>query len=528
MGKRWKRVKAWWGRGAPLRGSNRRGYDGAEPGRRTDGWLPLGSGTDPNAILNGRIQRLRDTARELVRNTSEASSGVSVFVSNLVGDGLVPTSTANVGDLVLPPDDYGRPSETVNQRADAVWKEWAEVAGSDGQQCAYGIQGTAARAIFESGEVLLRQRRRRLTDALPVPVQVELLESDLLDHGRTGRVGRNNRVVQGVEMDARGRRVAYWLHPEHPGSLIDGTRGSTLTSKRIGARWVAHAFEPLRPGQVRGVTFLAPVMLRMMQFADYSEAELERKRLEASIFASVDGLEGDDFAFQPQGTEDGQAPPPPRATTAQGDVLEEIESGQVVYTPAGASINVHAPASIGGVSEYRRQELTAIASGMRMVYTLLTGDLSGTNYSSIRAGLIEFRRMIRAFRRLVFVRNVCRPMRRWCIEAAIDAGRLPFLDPSTGLPIQYRARWTSPAFESVDRLKDATADALLLANMLVSHGEAMRERGDVPEDMLADVINWRDKLVAAGLSPAYMQSASQAPADEPDQGDDDDESDSQA
>jgi capsid protein len=39
-----------------------------------------------------------------------------------------------------------------------------------------------------------------------------------------------------------------------------------------------------------------------------------------------------------------------------------------------------------------RQQLRAIAMGMGITYEQLTGDLTNVNYSSIRAGLIEFRR----------------------------------------------------------------------------------------------------------------------------------------
>jgi capsid protein len=37
-----------------------------------------------------------------------------------------------------------------------------------------------------------------------------------------------------------------------------------------------------------------------------------------------------------------------------------------------------------------------LAAGVGLTYELLTGDLSQVNYSSIRAGLIEFRRRMEA------------------------------------------------------------------------------------------------------------------------------------
>jgi hypothetical protein len=42
---------------------------------------------------------------------------------------------------------------------------------------------------------------------------------------------------------------------------------------------------------------------------------------------------------------------------------------------------------------YCRAQLHIVAAGFRFRYELLTGDLSQVNYSSIRAGLVEFRRL---------------------------------------------------------------------------------------------------------------------------------------
>ena len=61
-----------------------------------------------------------------------------------------------------------------------------------------------------------------------------------------------------------------------------------------------------------------------------------------------------------------------------------------------------------------------------MPYELLTGDLSQVNYSSIRAGLVEFRRTDR--RRAMadlFIPMFCQPVWDWFTAQAWAAGRLP-------------------------------------------------------------------------------------------------------
>jgi len=78
-------------------------------------------------------------------------------------------------------------------------------------------------------------------------------------------------------------------------------------------------------------------------------------------------------------------------------------------------------------------------------YELLTGDLSQVNYSSIRAGLVEFRRMIDAVQWQLFVPMFCAPVWRWFAQAAWAAGRIP--EP------MVRVEWSPPEFETVDPQK---------------------------------------------------------------------------
>ena len=472
FGRAWDRVR---------KSLGRRGYDAADTGRRSSGWgRPA---TSANAEIDRALALVRGSARELVRNDAMAASAVSVIVNNTVGEGIQPRAAfpKGVGDQMLPASRLD-PAETVNQRCDRIWSEVLETIDASGQLNAYGQQILACRGIVESGEALLQRHWRRFpADGLSVPMQVELLEGDLLDQSMTKTL-EDGRIVQGVEFDGRGRRVRYWLHPEHPGALVPGSSWTSWgQSSPVPASEISHAYEPLRPGQVRGMSFLTPVISDLQGFSDYTTTELERKRLEACIFASVDGLGGDEYVT---GSEAGALPA--LTTDSDGVIQEDLQPGAILYPPEGSAIHVHTPGSVGGVAEFRRQQLTSIAAGMRLCYTLLTGDLSGTNYSSIRAGLIEFRRFIRSFRQQVFIRLVCRPQWEWAMEAAQVIGRIPMTD-SRGMPIRtFPARWAPPMFESVDRLKDAQADNWELANATTDIGQIILGRGRVPEEVFRD------------------------------------------
>jgi len=82
-----------------------------------------------------------------------------------------------------------------------------------------------------------------------VPLQLQLLEADFLDHARTmGTV--NGHVMQGVQFDLLGRRVAYWIFTYHPGGmLVLNPRGGIL-SQPVPADQILHTYRVLRPGQI--------------------------------------------------------------------------------------------------------------------------------------------------------------------------------------------------------------------------------------------------------------------------------------
>jgi capsid protein len=66
------------------------------------------------------------------------------------------------------------------------------------------------------------------------------------------------------------------------------------------------------------------------------------------------------------------------------------------YARGGKDIKFNAPATVGGYAEYKKAMLRTAAAGLRLPYELLSGDLSDVNFSSIRAGIVEFRRFVSA------------------------------------------------------------------------------------------------------------------------------------
>ena len=245
-------------------------YEGATAGRRAHGWYA--ASTDANVELMGSLIWLRNRSRDLIRNNPYAARAVEELAGNVVGTGIVPK--AKTGNTAI------------DKIIDAEWPFFADGCDTPQRLDFYGMQTLTVRTMAESGEAIVRFRPRPADAGLRIPLQLQMLEADFLDQARTmGLV--NGHVMEGVQFDEMGRRVAYWLFSYHPGGvLILNPRGG-IVSQPVPADQIMHVYRVLRPGQVRGVPWLAPVMMALRDLDDYCDAERVRKKVEACVTAFV-------------------------------------------------------------------------------------------------------------------------------------------------------------------------------------------------------------------------------------------------
>jgi lambda family phage portal protein len=148
---------------------------------------------------------------------------------------------------------------------------------------------------------------------------------------------------------------------------------------------------------------------------------------------------------------------------------------------------------------FMRTELHKFATGVGLTYEQITGDLKGVNYSSIRAGMLEFRRSCEQFQYMVLVQQGCQPiMRRWLDEAVL-AGKLDlpgyFEDP---YPYQ-QVDWVTPGWEWVDPLKEAQAAQMDVRNGFISRSMVIRSRGLDPSVVDEQQVQERARADEKGL-----------------------------
>jgi lambda family phage portal protein len=447
-------------------------YDGGRQGRRLKTWQPTRNTI--NAILSSSGELLRSRTRDALRNNPHAVAASDSLVANLIGTGIKPSSLltdeADLRDQIM-----------------QLWLDWTDTCDADGLADFYGLQTMVARALFEAGECFIRYRPRRPEDGLAVPLQIQLLESEMCPY-HLNQVGDNgNWIMNGIELDWRGARVAYWFYPTHPGdAAIEGTPLG-MQQMRIPATEVLHIFKCTRPGQMRGVPLITPALVRMFLMESFDDAEVERKRIAAMYAGFVTGPVPEDVVEKVD-PETGQIIEPLSRYNRFNEVQDELtplEPGVLQLLYPGEDIKFSEPADVGGGYEafqYRQQ--LAMFSALGIPYSLCTSDLRRANYSSLRGSIVEYRRKLEQMQHNIFVYQMCRPIwRRW-MDTAVLARALP-IDASQYLAEVtefQRAKWIPQRNDWVDPLKDRQAEKLAVDAGFKSRGDVIEAEGYDPEE----------------------------------------------
>ncbi len=432
-------------------------YDAATPGNRASSWRPMSSDADGAAA---RRARLAYVARDMIRNTPFALRAQQVITNNVVGDGIIwkvkAQDAATVQDL----------RATMKRHFDTT------AIDADARSNLYGLQRLALNAVVDAGEVFIRRRRRERSDGLPLPFQVQLMEADYLDTSKDGPLPDGNLVREGIEFDRIGRRVAYWMYNEHPGASYPMRSG--WSSRRIAASEIIHLYRQDRPGQMRGVSWFAPIALSLQDLGDHQDAQLMRQKI-AACFA----------AFR-------VAPDEEKADSDVPGLAATIQPGTIQNLAPGEDIRFAVPPGVESYDEFTRSVLRSIAAGLGVTYEALSGDLSRVNFSSARMGRMEMDRNISAWQWLMMIPQMMQPLTAWALEAIeVSGGRR--------LPRGVEIEWVPPHRMLVDPAREIGALRDKVKAGFASRQGVVRELGFDPEDLMAEQIADKAAADAAGL-----------------------------
>ena len=431
----------------PAKAGAVRRFDGATGGRRGFG---MGTFHRINSEVAGAGASVRARARYLANNNPWLSQAVANWAGALVGPGIVPTPK--------------HPDPATRKALTEAFNLWAEEADADGRTDLWGLQADIARGLVIDGEAF---GQVITTEDGP---RLRIIPPELVDESMTRELPGGGVIVQGVEFDGESRRVAYHVLPSRPHDQF----ANYAPPVRIPADQILHVFKPLAAGQVRGVSWLAPVILPASEFDPLCDALLlgvKIAAMHAGFLVDQNGTAGETYTGE-----------------EAGGILESgLEPGTLKRLPTGIDVKFNTPSQTQEVAAFLRLNLQQLAAGLGLPEHLLSGDLTGANYSSLRAGLLPFRQRVEQIQYGTLVPQLLRPIWRQVITWTLLSGDLDAPDFEAS-PRDYLAcEWLPPSFMQVDPAKQVQADVAEMEAGLTSRRKLVAARGWALEDLDAEL-----------------------------------------
>lgn len=459
-------------------------------------------GQDANTHANPESRKkIRERARFEYSNGPYARGIVDTFVNNVIGTG---------PRLVIEADEAGISAETA-RKIERGWASWAE-ASEWYQRLRVAF---LANQVDGEGIAILASDPK-----MPHPVKLawKLIETDQLDQSleRLFQVSNpdGTKHVDGIDVDAFGRPVRYHFLKEHPGSLF----ASMEHAEPVDAEEVIHLFRATRPGQVRGVSQMAPMLATSAMLRQYAMAVLRAARRAASLSWVMKTTLTDDDSSLVDPWEIVSVPDDAGMSLPEGYDISQLKAEQPTTT----------------YSDFKREQVSEMGRPFGMPRNKAACDSSNYNYASGRLDHQDFGMLQRVEQDRVESQACTPTLIAYCREAVLrDESDLYDRDVRDALDawLQRPERviphhWDWDQVEHADPKKEADADNARLSTGCTTLAEIYSRRNKDWRAALQqraiemEVIN---ELGLSSLVAGKQGSGAPETADAPDEPGDDDQ-----
>jgi len=475
----------------------------------------------PNEDINWNNYTLRQRSRMLYMSSPLATSAINTNRTKAVGVGLSLKSRVDREILGLSPEaakEWQRKTEAEFY----LWADRKDACDAIGMNNFDSLQQLALSSWLMSGDVFPLFKRRPPDSIRPYSLRIHLVEADRVrtpvEYGVSAYPsiisGKNpetgNRIFDGVEVDASGMVVAYYVHSTYPWE-ITSERDEWVRVEAYGEKTklpnILHVMSSERPDQYRGVSYLAPAIEPILQMNRYINSSLQMALIQTYFTAwiilksntdeipweSVGGWEND---LQTSG---GSFENEARPRTDPDEL--NMGPGTFGTLKDGEEIKFGNPTMpVPGFDAFVKIFCKLIGAGMGIPYDVLVKEYN-SSYSAARAALLDSWEDFR-MRRKWFVDDFCQPVYEIWLSEAVARGRIHapgfFQDPLIRAA-WCRAQWIGPVQGSLDPLKEAQAAVLQIQHALKTHEQVTMEvSGGDWDSNVEQLAAENAKLVAAG------------------------------
>lgn len=446
----------------------------------------------PSEDIDWNNATLRQRGRMLYMASPIASAAINTNRTKIVGPGLHMKCAINRNVLGLSEDAV----KEWQTKTEAEWQMWAEKktnCDALGMNNFYKLQQLAVKSWLMSGDVFALMKRVDKTPLNPYTLRIHLIEADRIstpDNMSKTTVpsmteglnpNTNNRIFDGVEVDADNRVVAYHVCNVYPNQIISGKK-EWHRIEAIGANTgmpnILQIIDAERPDQYRGVTYLAAVIEILLQQRRYTESELTAALVQSFLTAWITTqTDTTEFPLNEIGSGDidGIGDQPDDITQSENDY--EMGPGTINHLAPGESVTLGNPnIPTAGFEAFVKSICKMAGASLELPYDVLIKEFN-SSYSAAKGALEEAWESFR-MRRSWFVDDFCQPVYECWLSEAVATGRIKapgFFENPLLRDAWCGARWDGPAQTHLDPVKEATANEMLVAHGWKTNEQVTRE-----------------------------------------------------
>ena len=335
-----------------------RSYDAGDYSRGNSNWRV----TNQSAEYTDKYSRdnVRARARDLERNSDMMNSVIGAYKRNVIGGGYILQSKTG--------------SDELNDIIESAWRKWCKKQNCDvtGTQSFTQMMRMCMKRKKIDGGILIVKRYTK--DGF-LPFKLQTFEVDDLDNAQMTPKVQGNKVVGGIEMNEYNKPVGYWIRQYPVDSL------ALTTPVYIEAKDVIFLYTKHRPSQIREMSDMSPTITRIRDANEFMVAVSVKERIAACLSVFIKKTIPTTGIGRGIGVGQGSL------HDYQG---KSITPGMIKELNAGDEIQVVNPAGQAtDAASYIKLQQRLVGAGQGISYEATSRDMSESNYSSTRQGIIE-------------------------------------------------------------------------------------------------------------------------------------------
>jgi lambda family phage portal protein len=425
---------------------------------------------DAATLIASDSPALRAESQDMVRNSPIGGGAIALNVTKVVGRGLQPKAQLDRDVLNLSDDQ----ADAWERAAEREWRLATETREIDAERCLPFslLQGLAFLKVLEDGDILVNLPRF-FRPGSPYRLKIELIEAARISN--RDHKPDTTRTVAGVTVDNYGAPETYTVSDRHPGNLRAYQQRAAMSwidlkaFGRSGQPLALLLLDKKRPGQPRGVPYLAPVIELIKQLGRYTDAEVMAAVINGMLTA---------FVYSDSGSPEFSEEDPLEDASSYTDSNDEVSrmtlgNGSVLGLPPGKRVEV-----VDGTrpninfDPFVMALLRQIGMALELPFEVLVKHFT-SSYSAARGALEEawdyFNR-----RRHWLATQFCQPIYEAVLTEAVATGRLAapgfFADPLIRRA-WLATLWQGDAPSTLDPVKEITAAEKRIALRLTTRSE---------------------------------------------------------